>query len=630
MAWQVIAAFAGFFTLAAALATPVDLWRLTVHSHQGEPFRATATLASRPDEHISTACLSMGPESDAPDSGMPFLRQADLEFNSARGTVDISTRGTVSAPAVALVLRVQCAGATLYARHFTALIPPGAKPAGAKPASAKTTTPQSSTTQAIPPPSIPAASMQAKTATPDSAPPAQAKPGAAEAAQTQQLAQAKPAKQPGFHLSLLPGDSVASIAAVLFPGKPQVQQRLTQQVIAGNPRVFPDGRARDVPAGTVLWFPDLHELRKSSIEKPESTVAGTLTTPRTAPPASVSGETPPAQALSKPRSRITLRRALALGDRPGAQECKQLMQLCGAEPVAAATSPALEERARTLESGVQQLRLKQDSIDQQMARIEQSIQALQKTIASAPAQPVPTPSPAPAPSRVEIRTVVKSEPVPWYVWLGLAGLVVVAALAGVAYGRRGTLARETVETDEQLDRMLATAATAMRELEAAPKPPPRPRTPPPPRPPVQRAPPPPPENEPPAAAEESETAGASETPDLLLEADSAQNMTELDVHLESAPPEPPQVDGLSSEVLYEMDQALDNTRSMFTDVDRFIALGRTQNALSLLQFQVHKDPKDRDSWIKLLAIYRQEKMDDELTKAAREFRRNFPAENLPG
>ncbi len=88
--------------------------------------------------------------------------------------------------------------------------------------------------------------------------------------------------------------------------------------------------------------------------------------------------------------------------------------------------------------------------------------------------------------------------------------------------------------------------------------------------------------------------------------------------------------GLSSKVLYEMDQALDNTRSMFTDVDRFIALGRTQNAVSLLQFQVHKDPKDRDSWIKLMAIYRQEKMDSELAAAVREFKRNFPGEDTPG
>jgi hypothetical protein len=105
--------------------------------------------------------------------------------------------------------------------------------------------------------------------------------------------------------------------------------------------------------------------------------------------------------------------------------------------------------------------------------------------------------------------------------------------------------------------------------------------------------------------------------------------SDVDVELESSAPVEGSVTGLSNDVLFEMDQALDNTRSMFTDVDRFIALGRTQNALSLLQFQVHKDPKDRDSWIKLMAIYRQEKMDTELAKAVLEFRNNFPHENPP-
>ena len=104
--------------------------------------------------------------------------------------------------------------------------------------------------------------------------------------------------------------------------------------------------------------------------------------------------------------------------------------------------------------------------------------------------------------------------------------------------------------------------------------------------------------------------------------------TNVDVQLDSGPVA--QSIGLSSKVLIEMDQALDNTRSMFTDVDRFIALGRTQNAISLLQFQVHKDPKDRDSWIKLMAIYRQEKMDSELASAAREFKRQFPGEDTTG
>jgi hypothetical protein len=115
--------------------------------------------------------------------------------------------------------------------------------------------------------------------------------------------------------------------------------------------------------------------------------------------------------------------------------------------------------------------------------------------------------------------------------------------------------------------------------------------------------------------------------DLALVTRAMPPGTNVGLGLESGPSA--QSLGLSSKVLFEMDQALDNTRSMFTDVDRFIALGRTQDAISLLQFQVLKDPKNRDSWIKLMAIYRREKMDSELAAAAREFKRDFPADDSP-
>ena len=585
VAWQAITALAGFFTLVCALAAPVDLWRLTVTSRQGEPFLATATLASLPEEHISTECLSMGPESDAPGSEMPFLSKAILKLNAARSAVEISTDEPVGTPALALVLRVQCAGAPLYARQFSALIPP--------------------------------AVAKAQEHRPD----------------------AQPAKRRGFHLSLLAGDTVESVAAVIFPGKRGMQQALVQQVIAGNPNVFANGHGREVPAGTVLWFPDLREIRKSSQEKSSSSARRAAGIPRprhtVAPPPSGPATAEAIEEMpARPRKPVTQRRALELGDKPGPQECKQLMQLCGAEsPAVAAVSPALDAKTHALESGVKELHLKQDGIDQQLQRLEQSLQALHKAVNSAPA---PTPSaaqPAPSPPKVEIRTVVKSEPVAWTIWLGLAGLIVAAAIGGFAYGRRGSFSRGLAETDEQLDRMLATAATVMRELESTPKPKPgsgpAPRTDVPMPPPTPRLPPAGPaaadqpvEKSPPAAAPAS-------APDFALDTQAMQPTTDVDLKLESGSPAPPQIAGLSNDILFEMDQALDNTRSMFTDVDRFIALGRTQNALSLLQFQVHKDPKDRDSWIKLMAIYRQEKMDVELAKAAREFRNRFPHENPP-
>ena len=581
VAWQAITALAGVFTLVCALAAPVDLWRLTVKSRQGEPFLATATLALLPEEHISTACLSMGSESDAPGSEMPFLSKANLKLDATRSAVEISTDEPVGTPALALVLRLQCPGAPLYARYFSALIPP------------------------------------------------------AVARAQEHRTDAQPAKGRGFRLSLRPGDTVESVAAVIFPGNRGRQQALVQQVIAGNPNVFANGRGREVPAGTVLWFPDLREIRKSSQEKSSSSARRAAALPRLGhtigplpsgpAPAETMEEMP-----ARPRKPVTLRSALERGDKPGPQECRQLMQLCGAEsPAVAALPTALDVKADALESGVKELHLKQDSIDQQLQRLDRSLQALQKAVNSAP-----TPAaaqPAPSPPKVEIRTVMKPEPVAWTIWLGLAGLIVVAAIGGFAYGRRGSFSRGLAETDEQLDRMLATAATVMRELESVPKPKPGSR--PAPRTDVST---PTPRLRPaaPAAADQPDdksppAAAPASAPDFAPDSQAVQPTTDVDSKLKSEPPAPPQIAGLSNAVLFEMDQALDNTRSMFTDVDRFIALGRTQNALSLLQFQVHKDPKDRDSWIKLMAIYRQEQMDVELAKAVREFRNHFPHENPP-
>jgi len=579
VAWQAIAALAGSISVVCALAAPVDLWRLTVKSHQGEPFRAIATLASLPAEHISTECLSMGPESDAPGSEVPFLDKAALKLDAAGSRVEISTDQSIGVPALALVLRVQCAGAPLYARHFTALIPPAL-------------------------------------------------------ARAQEPVAAQPTKPRGFRLSLLRGDTVESVAAVIFPGNRSMQRDLVQQVVGGNPDLFPDGRLRDVPAGTVLWFPDLREIRKSSREKPAPAVRAPSTGRQRKATMPAAAETALAETIDaapdKPHKPITLRRALELGDKPGPQECKQLMQLCGAEPpVVAVPSPALDAKTHALESGVNELHLKQDSIDRQLQRLEQSLQTLQKAVNSPPLQSASQPAP-PAP-RVEIRTVVKSEPIAWTIWLGFAGLVIVAAAAGFAYGRRGSFSRGLAKTDEQLDRMLATAATVMRELDSTPKPVSRPRVDEPAPPPAPRLPPaaPAPTRPDQPANDAPPASAAAGVSNIAPEPEPTPQTTDVDVNLESEPAAKPDIAGLSSNILYEMDQALDNTRSMFTDVDRFIALGRTQNALSLLQFQVHKDPKDRDSWIKLLAIYRQEKMDAELAKAAREFSRIFPDENPP-
>ena len=72
-----------------------------------------------------------------------------------------------------------------------------------------------------------------------------------------------------------------------------------------------------------------------------------------------------------------------------------------------------------------------------------------------------------------------------------------------------------------------------------------------------------------------------------------------------------------------MNDSIDGTRSMFSDIDRFIALGRIQNAISLLEFQIERQPDDRPSWIKLMAVYRHSGMDDDFDRTYANFREKF-------
>lgn len=605
-AWQAVLAVAGLLALVSAHARPVDLWRVSVLSHQGQPLHAVATIEARPDERITDACLSLGPETDAPGSDAPFLQSARLTLNAAGTRVEIRGDQPVRSPTLALVLRVQCPGEMLYARHFGLLIPPA----------------------------------------PATAPP----------------------RVPGFKLKVAQGETVESLARLLLPDNRRLREKMIREVLATNPHAFPDGRPAAVAPGTLLYFPDLRSLRElperqaapaarqprpapaaakprpvapvpeagagDTAPPPQPVAPATAETPETAPPSEIVPREPPATKPPVPQPplprtevpqpaapqpsppqtsapqpaapQVRLQPALELGANPTPQQCRQAMALCG--------TPAggeLEQRTLATEQSAAALRLRQDSIEQQLERLERSVQSLQRSLTRPP--------PAAAPAQPEIRTVVKTEPMPWYYWLGLLGALMAGALGGFVFGRKRAFSDAAVAEDQRLDRMLATAAATIREMETAPvrKPAAAPGA----QPAPYRPAPPPVEAPPPESAEEVQSTDEAEA------ATQPEAGAAVDLELESGPTEKPA--GLSSDVLFEMDQALDNTRSMFTDVDRFIALGRTQNAISLLQFQVHKDPKDRDSWIKLMAIYRQEKMDIDLAKAAREFKRNFPDENPP-
>jgi hypothetical protein len=114
--------------------------------------------------------------------------------------------------------------------------------------------------------------------------------------------------------------------------------------------------------------------------------------------------------------------------------------------------------------------------------------------------------------------------------------------------------------------------------------------------------------------------------------DPAARHVDDDAHVPSSAPIPPVypdiIDPSTAGVVNqglkrEMADALDGARSMFSDVDRFIVLGRAENAISMLEFQIETHPEDRDAWVKLMAIYEQEGLNDEFERTYAAFGEKF-------
>ncbi len=549
-----IAALAGISPVWTALAAPVDLWRINVQSRQGQPLRASARLTALPQEHLTDACLSLGTLTDAPGSDLPLLQSAQLRLDASGTVVEIRTEEAIQVPALAMTLRVQCPGTPLYARHFRVLIPPG------------------------------------ESLTPDLTPTGR-----------------------GFHLRLRPGDTVETVAAALFPSQPRLRQIMVTEVIAGNPSHFPDGRIRDVAPGTLLWFPDLHDLGKSI--RPSPAPNAPMRQPvhmASVGHATIAGAPLPPKAQMRVAARTpNQRRSPESAGTLGPRDCGQPLSR-GADSAVVVASPELEERTLGLESGLTQLRQDQAGLDLQVTGLEQSLQRLQKAVAAVqtcPAIPTPPLPAVPVPG-LEISTMAKTQPTPWYFWIGSAALAMVTAAAGFAFARR-SYPHSFAKDDEPVKPSRPAFADTEGKINSTFSPDelsaPRPVT--------------------------HSRSGPSVVADAPPHKSNDRSLDrQFDARRPSPtlpavqdPPSTPQISSarLSRELLHELDQALDMTQSMFNDVDRFIALGRTKNALSLLEFQVQKSPDDRNIWIKLMAVYRQAKMNAELEQTAREFQQHF-------
>jgi len=113
--------------LAMACAMPAaafTLGRLEVRSHLGQPFDATLSFASRPDEEVDASCFSLLPRN--PGDGVAGLPAATIEVIRAKdgGQAQIRTRQPVREPIVGLALRAGCVGKGEFRRDFTLTLDP--------------------------------------------------------------------------------------------------------------------------------------------------------------------------------------------------------------------------------------------------------------------------------------------------------------------------------------------------------------------------------------------------------------------------------------------------------------------------------------------------------------------------
>lgn len=374
-------------------------------------------------------------------------------------------------------------------------------------------------------------------------------------------------------LTLLHDETVTSIARALHPRDPVARRALEQAIIAANPQLFPEGKALPLAAGTRLFLPEL---------------------PR--------GEVQPRAA--RPEHRAQPRPVPARPPGPRAAEPEVFSR----------------ERLAALEQKIAQLRDAQIAIDRQLASLEQAVEGLRRSLVMLldavplsvpPAPPVAPLPPTPAPERG----------MPWILWAGAATGALLLAIAAFFFGRRTQTKAVLAEHEARIDALLHEARQAagplldIRARSAPPRPPTSPA--PAPVPPRPQQP-----ERPPSEPRLEEELAPPVFPDIPLEPPPPG----APAAGEPSPPEPPRAEQPGLELRQEMDLALDSARSMFTDVDRFIALGRIQNAISLLEFQIHRDPNDRDSWVKLMAVYRQEGMESEFQRTYAEFRRRFPDE----
>jgi Tfp pilus assembly protein FimV len=404
----------------------------------------------------------------------------------------------------------------------------------------------------------------------------------------------------GTVITVQPGDSIYGLARTIYPSNEDAVRALASAIVSANPAIFPDGRARGLDIGEKLVIPN---LRTVPAIRPVEQVR-----PAARTRASSAGNVHANLAQAAPRGlRLKLARNLDLTRSRGIDENRRSQLGAQANGTINAASTKLSNSEPALAARLDTLTNTQKRIDARLARLETTAGALRAIINRQPEQ---RPATAPAsidPGQLAPPTVasVLTDTRPWLQWAGIAIVLALLVTGMIVLGRKWYARRTLSSRQSRIEQMLEQA-----RFEAAP---------------LLECP-----TGQPASTRSSRTRDENSAGNGAegktaytrgLRVRERDKMPTLHEQTTRSAGSATRTDGaFSNEVLVstglrqEMDDSLDSARSMFSDIDRYIALGRIQNAISLLEFQIERAPEDRSAWIKLMAVYRHNKMNDDFDR----------------
>ncbi len=336
--------------------------------------------------------------------------------------------------------------------------------------------------------------------------------------------------------------------------------------------------------------------------------------------------------LSSGKLRLKLSTSLDLSRLPSTTTAKPVTGSPKADTPAMKPAVLQPSRIAAISARIDRLRKLQDELDARISRLEVNATALQKVFVHAAAlqpprppssrQPVVSPTTPVPPRQTAVVGNRRFMSLPWQ-WIIVGGLLIILGAAALLLVRMIRKRRALSGHRRRIDAMLEEARTAATPLL---------------------------DTEPTSPVEPAATETRYDVPfsEAAREYDSqndynlGQEVIEddiggtaptvpaseeawLDVETTASGfnAEPSASDEIPAWLRLEMDKSMDATRSMYSDVDRFITLGRVENAISLLEFQIKRDPRDRNAWIKLMAVYRDRGLDDIFDRTYAAFREQF-------